>query len=295
MTLLDMKRPSNQLAVFLFAIGSGIIINSVITAVLMINYPIDEMLNNAGMMRCLSFLSQIFVFLLPSLVLFVCMRKEHPDYLHLRTFPSNYNLILTLLLVFLSVPMMSWIVGMNESVTLPESMSKIEEWLKHSEEEMAVRSDMMLHTDSWDVLCINILVVALCPAFCEEILFRGVLMNWLGQVLKNKHVAVWLSAIIFSACHMQFYGFIPRMLLGAAFGYLVVWTKSLWTSMIAHFINNLSAVVLAFAYCRGKLSTSYNEPAVWESHWSVITLSIVCTMALLYLLHVYNTRKLPNS
>lgn len=295
MNLPDMKRPSNQLAVFLFAMGTGIIVNSVIAALLMTTYSVEEITGNADMVRGLSLLSQILVFLLPSLVLYACMRKEQNDYLHLRGIPSCYNLTLTVLLMFLSIPFMSWIVSLNESVVLPESMATIESWLRQTEEEMAQRSDMMLHTDSWSLLGINILVIALCPAICEEILFRGVLMNWLQQVLKNKHVAVWLSAVIFSACHMQFYGFVPRMFLGAAFGYLVVWTKSLWTSVIAHFINNLSVALVAFAYCRGRLSTSYNEPAVWESHWVAVVISLFDTIALLYLLHMNNMRKTQDS
>ena len=85
------------------------------------------------------------------------------------------------------------------------------------------------------------------------------------------------------------------MFLGAAFGYLVVWTKSLWTSVIAHFINNLSVALVAFAYCRGRLSTSYNEPAVWESHWVAVVISLFDTIALLYLLHMNNMRKTQDS
>lgn len=60
------------------------------------------------------------------------------------------------------------------------------------------------------------------------------------------HVAIWCSAILFSAIHMQFYGFVPRMLMGALFGYMLVWTGSLWVPILMHFTNNVMAVLVYY-------------------------------------------------
>ena len=64
------------------------------------------------------------------------------------------------------------------------------------------------------------------------------------------HVAIWLTAVIFSAVHMQFSGFVPRMLMGALFVYMLVWTGSLWVPILLHFTNNAMAVILYFVALR---------------------------------------------
>ena len=99
--------------------------------------------------------------------------------------------------------------------------------------------------------------MALLPAVAEELTFRGVLQNLFevkDETLKKKgnrvHIAIWCSAILFSAIHMQFYGFLPRMLMGALFGYALVWTGSLWIPILMHFTNNAMAVILYFLAIR---------------------------------------------
>ena len=84
------------------------------------------------------------------------------------------------------------------------------------------------------------------PAICEEFIFRGAVQRVIFRLKSNPHVAIWLSAFIFSAIHFQFYGFLPRLLLGAAFGYIYFWTGSIWYAVFAHFLNNAYAVVVAF-------------------------------------------------
>src|SRR5690606_9694418 len=101
---------------------------------------------------------------------------------------------------------------------------------------------------SYSALAINLLMIAIIPAIGEELLFRGGIQNIFYKWFKNPHIAIWAAAILFSAIHVQFYGFIPRMLLWALFGYLLVWGKSIWYPIIGHFINNGSAVVTAFIY-----------------------------------------------
>lgn len=85
--------------------------------------------------------------------------------------------------------------------------------------------------------------MALCPAITEEFFFRGALQRLIGKWNPNPHFVIWSAAILFSAFHLQFYGFIPRMLLGAYLGYLLLWTRSIWIPVFAHFINNATAVI----------------------------------------------------
>src|SRR5690606_26747624 len=100
------------------------------------------------------------------------------------------------------------------------------------------------------LLLLNIFVMALLPAIAEEFYFRGTLLHILNRVFRNDHLSVWLVAIIFSAIHLQFYGFFPRVLLGAFFGYMLIWTKNIWIPAFAHFVNNATVTVLAFVYAR---------------------------------------------
>jgi membrane protease YdiL (CAAX protease family) len=101
------------------------------------------------------------------------------------------------------------------------------------------------------------LSIAVIPAICEELLFRGVLMPLLGKMTRNIHASIWITAALFSLIHMQFYGFLPRLLMGAVLGYLVIWSGSLWTAILAHFVNNASAYLL-FQW-NGTLQTPENS------------------------------------
>lgn len=93
------------------------------------------------------------------------------------------------------------------------------------------------------LLIVNLMVMAVCPAITEEFFFRGALQRLIGKWSHNPHLVIWSVAILFSAFHLQFYGFIPRMLLGAYFGYLLLWSRSIWVPVFAHFVNNATAVI----------------------------------------------------
>jgi membrane protease YdiL (CAAX protease family) len=86
---------------------------------------------------------------------------------------------------------------------------------------------------------LGVVVLALLPAFGEELVFRGSLQPLLQHQLRNPHTGVWVSALLFSAIHGQWLGFVPRCLLGTLFGYLVLWSGSVWPAMMGHFCNNL--------------------------------------------------------
>jgi len=90
-------------------------------------------------------------------------------------------------------------------------------------------------------------VISIIPAIGEELVFRGIVQNELLRIWNKKHFAVWVTGFIFSFIHFQFFGFIPRMLLGVLFGYCYLWTKSLWVPIAMHFLNNaLTLLVSAF-------------------------------------------------
>ena len=132
-----------------------------------------------------------------------------------RTVPWWYYLAGVLIMVA-ALPAINLIADLNGRVQLPESLDSIEQFLKQQEEAAAALTERFLQADNFGVLLINIALMALLPAIAEELSFRGTLQ----QILGNKHIAIWVTAIIFSAIHMQFYGFIPRMLIGALLGFM---------------------------------------------------------------------------
>ncbi len=89
-------------------------------------------------------------------------------------------------------------------------------------------------------------------------------------------MGIWVSAILFSALHMQFYGFFPRMLLGAFFGYLLLWSGSLWLPIIAHFVNNCVAVIFYYLKFNGIKVVDIEIIGTGETLWLGILSGIVC-------------------
>ena len=116
---------------------------------------------------------------------------------------------------------------------------------------MKVLTEFLTEFESPGYFILAIVVIAVIPGVGEELLFRGFLQNILKRIFKNDHIAIWIAAILFSAIHFQFYGFIPRMLLGALFGYLYVWTGNLLIPIIAHFLNNSISLIALYIYQKG--------------------------------------------
>lgn len=144
---------------------------------------------------------------------------------------------------FLAMPAMNQIVVWNESVHFPEWAGGIEKTLREWEETNGKVAEILLTGNTLVGMIITILVVGLITGFSEEIFFRGALQNIFSRSGAKNWIAVWGAAFIFSAMHFQFFGFIPRLLMGAFFGYLFIWSGNLWPSVFAHFLNNSIVVV----------------------------------------------------
>jgi len=152
--------------------------------------------------------------------------------------PKPLFFLITALLVIISMPANAWIAELNMKMQLPSFLSEIEKWMAAKETELKTLTEYLTQFQTNGQFLIGLVVIALIPAVGEELLFRGGLQNLLENLLKNKHLAVWCAAIIFSAIHLQFYGFIPRLILGALFGYLYLWTGNILIPMTGHFVNN---------------------------------------------------------
>ncbi len=197
---------------------------------------------------------------------------------------SPFAVVLTFILIIISQPVIGLASEINSHLSLPKALAFIEEWMKSKEDLGAQITEAFFSTTSTSGLLLNIFMVAILPAFAEEILFRGALARLFKDWTKNVHLAVFLSAFIFAAIHMQFYGFLPRFLLGTALGYLFFWSGSLWLPVAAHFTNNFLSVMVEFLFRKGIMHTNADNFGLNSSTW-VIAISMVCVTGLLYYIY----------
>ncbi|MBI4930161.1 MAG: CPBP family intramembrane metalloprotease [Bacteroidetes bacterium] len=205
-------------------------------------------------MKIAQAVSVLFAFIIPSFLFAFYSSEKKISYLKINKGFSAVIGIVVILLVFAVMPVINWTGELNSHLTLPGFMSGLENWMKTSEESLKKLTDAFLQMNGIGDLIVNIIVVALLAAVGEELLFRGCMQNVFFEWTKNKHAAIWITAILFSALHAQFYGFLPRMLLGVVLGYLYIWSGSLWLSMLFHFLNNGMAVVFAYLVGKGSIS-----------------------------------------
>ncbi len=162
-----------------------------------------------------------------------------------------------LIMIFLMVGAMlfnSLLIELNMSIQLPEFLSGVEQWMRTKEDELMEMTRFLTDFEGVGELLAGILVIGVLAGLGEEVFFRGVIQPKIQIYTGNPHIAVWLTAFIFSAIHMQFYGFFPRILLGAVFGYLYVFSGSLVYPVIAHILNNTFTVVLIYLNKLGKIN-----------------------------------------
>lgn len=235
---------------------------------------------NLNFLKFIQIVSSAGMFIVPSLVFARLESKHWMSYLNLHKF-SLILIVITSVIMFSVAPVLEWSVELNKSMKLPGFLKFIEDWMRNKENQMAELTKHLLIMNSAWAFAVNLLMFAIIPAVGEELIFRGCLQKIFTRWIGNYHWGIWLTAIIFSAIHVQFYGFIPRMLLGALFGYLLVWSKSLWLPMLAHFINNAAAVITAYIYQQRGISLDKLDQAKPQA-WPIYLVSFVATSALLW-------------
>jgi uncharacterized protein len=240
-----------------------------------------------NLVRFFLFLNNGMMFLLPGLIyahyrfplFFADKNAETQDenafsLLKLNKTPQVMNVAFGVLILFSSLPLVQYSMTLNKMIPLPEWMHGIE-----SNTETLLKG--LLKMDSTFETLFNLLVIALTPALGEEIIFRGIVQQHLTRIYQNfsPHFWIWVSGAIFSFIHLQFEGFLPRMLLGATLGYLFYYGKNLWIPIIAHFIHNGSQVL---AYNAFKENGKEFEIDKMEMPWYAAAISLVIFVGLLY-------------
>lgn len=199
---------------------------------------------------------------------------------------------LAALVMVCAIPGINLLADLNNRIVLPECLCSLEQFFRQMEEEAALLTKRFMQADNVWVMMINMGLMAVLPALAEEMSFRGILQQLLGG---RRHVAIWLTAVIFSAIHMQFYGFVPRMLMGALFGYVFVWTGSLWVPIVMHFVNNGMAVLVYYILSsKGvAMDTNYADTLGAGTTWWLGVISLLTVGILLRVLYLRITSQGP--
>lgn len=182
-------------------------------------------------------------FPVPALAVAWLCSADPAAYLCIKRKVDTKILLLALVSMFLMSPAITLTALLNKQMILPEFMAPVESWMKAQEALAEQITNTLLAGDGMLTFLSNLFVIAIMAGITEEFLFRGALQRIIGQWTSNHHIVIWSAAILFSAFHLQFYGFLPRMLLGAYFGYLLYWSRNIWIPVFAHFVNNAFAVI----------------------------------------------------
>jgi len=187
-------------------------------------------------------------------------------------------LVLIFAMMFISAPLIELLSNINQKMNLPPFLK----WMRDSEDSAQKLTDVMLQMNTVWSMIFNLIFVGLLTAIVEEFMFRGCLQTIFEKWTKNTHAAIWITAILFSAFHMEFFGFLPRLLLGVMFGYFVAWSGSIWTSVWAHFINNGTDVVLTYLSQHKKIGIKPDDQHVFNSKIYILSFIIILFLFWIY-------------
>ena len=277
---------SKIIYLFIFCLA-GLFLAGSLVAVINGFYDNQLMLSPWGI-RVSSGIQMALMFFMPSVTLLVWSGKKPISYLGLQNVKRALDLsLLAVVILFASMPFISLITQLNQQLILPERLSGLETWMQNLERNAQETTNLLLSgTSIWDYLG-NLLFVGVFAAVAEEFFFRGVMQQLLVKLFKNKHVGVWMAAFIFSLMHLQFYGFLPRVILGVLLGYLFVYSNNLWIPILIHFLNNALVVTFNFFF---KENATYqyieNLPITYE----FLIVGLISLGLSVYLFRLYQTK-----
>mgnify|MGYP006275754743 CR=1 FL=1 len=244
---------------------------------------------SVSMLLYFQFISQMGIFVLPPLLFAMLIKKNIIYYFQLDKNPNSRSLLFSFLIAFTILPAINILAQWNQQLNLPELFQGTQQWMEVREETAKELTELFLNRTSWQALMSNLIFIAVIPAIGEELFFRGVLQKTFSEWFRNPHAGIFLTSVLFSALHMQFFGFLPRFVLGLLFGYYFYWSRSLWLPVFAHFINNGAAVIVAFLAARGTVKVNYEEFGSYNSNVWLVVFYTAITLVLLYFIY-YQSR-----
>ena len=230
----------------------GVLLSSIISP------PESEMYkpSNVFTLKMMQLIVSVFIFIIPPLFFSYLSRVNTINIFGFKNKFKRQNLLLVFLIMIFIQPFVVYCMQINTKLLylVSDYIPLIIQNLENMEQRALELTTLFLTMNSASDLFFNLFLIALIPAIGEELFFRGVVQQYLQKILKNPHLGVCLTACVFSAIHMQFFGFLPRFLLGLILGYLFFYSGNLWMSVLGHFINNALGVLLAYSAFANKLT-----------------------------------------
>ncbi len=239
--------------------------------------------SNINFMKYLQTIISLGTFVIPPFIIAYVFKGKIAKYLLLNKTPHLFSILLVVMMMILAIPFINFLAEWNSKLSLPESLSYIEKAMKAAEQDAEKLTLAFLKADKLGTLFINLFVIAVIPAIGEELLFRGVFQKIITDWTRNAHIGIWLAAFMFSAIHFQFYGFVPRMLMGAFFGYLLVWSKNMWLPIAAHFVNNAFAVIAFYLMDKSMIGDGAETMDTGDGSFIAASVSITLVVLLGYI------------
>lgn len=242
-----------------------------------------------NLLLLIQFLAPLIQFILLPLLYLIFFKTELIPFFKIRTYRSGAFLLLGLFLYFSFLPALEYLIQWNQNLHLPEAWKGLETEMSGMEEKAKKITDLLINYHTKGKFFLVLLVVAVLPAVGEELFFRGLMQNEIRVVTRSPHFAIWFTAIAFSFVHFQFYGFIPRMLLGVLFGYLYFWSGNILIPITLHFLNNAATLIIMNLY-RESYEKLESQQGTVSPVFALISLVITIVMGF-YVYNLYKERK----
>lgn len=295
------KSPLYQLFVsMLIIMGIGIFLFSLLlllgTQIFGSDYSIVDSPATVASQKDIMFLRYVMIsqgialFVIPALIILTLNKPPGRFSMPELKLPQLNDLALVIILAFCIFPLTSFTGQLNSGLLLPDWLSGVQEWMEVKEDNANNMIEALIVSNSSEVLILNLFMIAVLPALGEELIFRGVFQKIGYRLFKSGHLAVWIVAFLFSALHFQFFGFIPRFILGLFFGYLFLWGGTLWLPVLAHFVNN--AVPVIGVYIKGWESmNNIQDISFWKQLTGLAIPLVISLLIMQYFRNNYNKNK----
>jgi len=236
-------------------------------------------------------ISSFGTFIVPAVIFTLLVSRNRLEYLGMKNSGRLSTLLVGGLLMWGALPLINGMAELNSHMQLPSFMSSIESWMKNAEKQADALTEAFMGHQTFFGMLTNLFMIGLLAAVAEELFFRAVLQKIMIKWTKSVHWGVWLTGFLFSFLHFEFYGFLPRMLMGVYLGYLFIWSGSIWIPIFAHFLNNATAVIFAYIEDKGIVPKDIDQLGAKGSEIIYVVISAVFVALLMFLIYKMEHKK----